>query len=597
METVKYIPQQFLERLCNEEQTQFETELKAVVYSHIPISERFGATDLDSLVSLQSEALQERVIKTKALLSELNVEIASLEKMVDPQYRKKLEQELEASRRRLRSHTRQKPKEVIAPRQNEEAKEIRSRAMKTIRAERRKLKLLEEQSAALTEEVAANKQCMRLLKNVEQEVANLALEFEEFRKKREEPLQDLGIKFSDVANLFTNVEPLKLAQKPLLSRAREIRALLDPSMEDSVAAQIAEKNSRITELQQQLRGPEKEYEDYCQSLAQWEKQRTIILGNKSTPDTHNYIRSCLLYLNNQLREDLEAKRLEREQLVDRIWEAKTQILDLYRQCYQPVSEFIGRYKDTQEIYEVSFTVRFRVEGLVTKTWEFINHGVRGTFYGSAEGRRTIEQLVSSRDVGSKEGIKDLQRSLVDSFEHDRRDGENGKQRAIARQIKDGDVTNFYDYLFGLDYLIPSYEIRMVGKSLAELSPGERGALLLIFYLLIDRSDTPLIIDQPEENLDNQSVYQVLVKFIRDAKRRRQVIIATHNSNIAVCCDAEQVIYTVIDKPASYRTTYLSGAIENPAINAKLVDVLESTMPAFQLRDSKYTITRLSKERC
>jgi predicted ATPase len=56
----------------------------------------------------------------------------------------------------------------------------------------------------------------------------------------------------------------------------------------------------------------------------------------------------------------------------------------------------------------------------------------------------------------------------------------------------------------------------------ELSPGERGTLLLIFDLLIDRRDVPLIIDQPEDNLDNQTVYDMLVACLREARRRRQV---------------------------------------------------------------------------
>ena len=81
----------------------------------------------------------------------------------------------------------------------------------------------------------------------------------------------------------------------------------------------------------------------------------------------------------------------------------------------------------------------------------------------------------------------------------------------------------------------------------QLSPGEKGALLLVFYLLIDTDDTPLVIDQPEDNLDNQSVFKVLTHFIRFAKTRRQIIIVTHNPNLAVGADAEQIIFVKIVK--------------------------------------------------
>ncbi|MDQ7067548.1 MAG: hypothetical protein Q9M40_06025 [Sulfurimonas sp.] len=88
---------------------------------------------------------------------------------------------------------------------------------------------------------------------------------------------------------------------------------------------------------------------------------------------------------------------------------------------------------------------------------------------------------------------------------------------------------------------------MDGRGSEQLSPGERGALVIIFYLLIDKGDIPLIIDQPEDNLDNESVFEYLVPYIKQAKQNRQIIIVTHNPNIAVVSDAEQIIYTEIDK--------------------------------------------------
>jgi predicted ATPase len=123
--------------------------------------------------------------------------------------------------------------------------------------------------------------------------------------------------------------------------------------------------------------------------------------------------------------------------------------------------------------------------------------------------------------------------------------------------------------------------------LDELSPGEKGTLLLIFYLLIDKRDIPLIIDQPEENLDNQTVFDILVPCLREARKKRQVIVVTHNPNLAIVCDADQIIHSRIDKTDRNRVTYTSGAIENPTINRLTIDVLEGTRPAFDHRDSKY----------
>ena len=125
------------------------------------------------------------------------------------------------------------------------------------------------------------------------------------------------------------------------------------------------------------------------------------------------------------------------------------------------------------------------------------------------------------------------------------------------------------------------------KDLSILSPGEKGALLLVFYLLLDMDNSPLILDQPEDNLDNDSVANILVDFIKYAKKKRQIIIVTHNPNLAVVADAEQVIYVSIDKKDGCNFVVESGSIENPIINKHIVDVLEGAMPAFRKRDNKY----------
>ena len=117
--------------------------------------------------------------------------------------------------------------------------------------------------------------------------------------------------------------------------------------------------------------------------------------------------------------------------------------------------------------------------------------------------------------------------------------------------------------------------------------GEKGLLLLIFYLLIDKEECPLIIDQPEENLDNDTITKILVPCINEARARRQIIMATHNPNLAVVCDAEQIIYCEIDKANKNKVTYESGSLENENINRKVTDILEGTMKAFRIRDTRY----------
>lgn len=101
--------------------------------------------------------------------------------------------------------------------------------------------------------------------------------------------------------------------------------------------------------------------------------------------------------------------------------------------------------------------------------------------------------------------------------------------------------------------------------------------------------TPLIIDQPEDNLDNDSIFAVLARCIREAKKTRQVILVTHNPNLAVGADAEQIVYVRLDKVNGYHFSYESGAIEHPSTNGYIVKILEGSRPAFVQRRLKYQI--------
>ncbi|NJL86295.1 MAG: hypothetical protein HC886_10465 [Leptolyngbyaceae cyanobacterium SM1_1_3] len=109
----------------------------------------------------------------------------------------------------------------------------------------------------------------------------------------------------------------------------------------------------------------------------------------------------------------------------------------------------------------------------------------------------------------------------------------------------------------------------------------------MFYLLIDKDDRPLLIDQPEENLDNQSIYNLLVPAVREAKKRRQIFLVTHNPNLAIVCDADQIIHSSIDKNNGNRVIYQSGVVENPIFNRYALDILEGTQPAFDVRKDTY----------
>jgi ABC-type multidrug transport system ATPase subunit len=170
--------------------------------------------------------------------------------------------------------------------------------------------------------------------------------------------------------------------------------------------------------------------------------------------------------------------------------------------------------------------------------------------------------------------------------YDRRVGDAGTPLDCASEIlrKGTQLREVYNYLFGLSYLDAQYELRSDGRPITELSPGEKGTILLMFYLLVDRSGRPIALDQPDENLDSHTIHTLLRPAIRAAKANRQILVVTHSPNLAVVGDADQVIVASCDRT---RFQYTSGSIENPGIRDLVVRVLEGTWPAFSDRRRKY----------
>jgi predicted ATPase len=106
-------------------------------------------------------------------------------------------------------------------------------------------------------------------------------------------------------------------------------------------------------------------------------------------------------------------------------------------------------------------------------------------------------------------------------------------------------------------------------------------------MLSSESSNPLLIDQPEDNLDSEFIYSQLVPVIRMAKEYRQIIIVTHNPNIAVLGDAEQI---VVLKATSERSMVVArGSIDDPVMKRSACAVLEGAEAAFRRRAQVYNL--------
>lgn len=169
-------------------------------------------------------------------------------------------------------------------------------------------------------------------------------------------------------------------------------------------------------------------------------------------------------------------------------------------------------------------------------------------------------------------------------------------------VKNGEL-DFLRALYSSDsrekYLRVVSQIKYMNKLPEQLSVGQRGTLFLCLKLATNTFGTPFIFDQPEDDLDNNFIVNHLVPLLRKIKKYRQVILVTHNANVVVNSDSEQV---VVAANIGERLYYVSGSIENSfkdegtsdVLNCKgikqhICDILEGGLVAFKLREKRYDL--------
>jgi ABC-type lipoprotein export system ATPase subunit len=590
VERVRYIPQSYLETLCNELASEgggaFDLELRAVIFSHLPNAERLGKQSLDSLLDYLGEEALDRINALKGELSKTNREIASLEDNVSPEHKREVEKRHTARLKELSILKGNEPRAVPKPDADPATK-------KAVEEHQARIEALRKSVVELDATVEAARQERKLLlakiataEKVLQRIRNLEKSGRLIARESEEDLEALGLKWEDLVKLEVDTATLKTLHARLTTQEATAKEQLATENEKSSVSLLATAKDAITQLQNQLDAPTRRHQEYLTAHKEWADAVGRLESDSEDAD-------CVANLRMQLKRISEIPRqiavLEGERLATckAIYEQLTELEDRYRKLYHPVRDFIQKHKTLADSIKLSFDVRISEVDLVDNLSAWINKGRSGTFQGAEDGVARIKEIVKRNAFDTPEGLEAFLNEFMQALQNDLRQEKQRPMSTVSQLKNKGAVDAFYDFLFGLDYLKPRYALKMEDKEIFELSPGERGLLLLLFYLLVEKSDGPLIIDQPEENLDNETVHNILVPAIQLAKRRRQIIIVTHNPNLAVVADADQIIAASIDKQDFCRVSYVSGALENPELNKHVVRYLEGTLPAFMNRDHKY----------
>lgn len=584
---VKYMPQGYFETICNDLQKEenLRREIENVVFQYIDSSARLGASSFDELIKTKTEAVNTTISELKKQLFLLNESIITLEDKENPRYRAEIEAKISQKVSEIAALT--KPEEVAKPTTDDEKVkkvlaqiELLNEANTTIDKQIEELKTEQNQLAIDVEKIKA------FIENANNKVKGII----DFKEQNAEYILSLGIRIDEILQVTFNIDKLNEVLQGKKKRYDEINTIIqdDSSLETNLSYKRKQNDSKIKAYKAELDEPSKKYQEYLKKLAEFEEAKKKIEGDAATPNTLMWYKKELEYIDGQLGKDISDKYEERDNKTREIYQKKKEVIDIYLLIKNKIDATILANKDLLSSYDLKIDALFGIENsTINGILYYINQSVRGSFRGKSDGEALLSKIVHSKDLNNEDETINLCTEIINKLKED-----EGEKRFIGDQVSDR--LSFYNKLFSLDYLTYNYRIMQGDKDLSLLSPGEKGALLLVFYLLLDMDNSPLILDQPEDNLDNDSVANILVDFIKQAKQKRQIIMVTHNPNLAVVADAEQVIYVSIDKKDDCKVSVESGSIEEPIINEHIVKVLEGAMPAFRKRDNKYLDLSLKK---
>jgi ABC-type lipoprotein export system ATPase subunit len=582
-ELVRYIPQHYFEDLCNEhvsgKSNAFEKELRSVIFSHTSEDMRLGALDFDQLTEQQEQSLRNRLSEYRKELASTNASIVRIEEQLQPIELQKLTDLLLVKIKQIEEHGKLKPEEVapppevLDPEQKQAAEDLAATSQKIEAAKKRTQDIAAENTDLAKQQKA--------ITNIREQLRLLQRSFEQAQQSVSDDIKLIGLNWIDLAAV--DIKTGLLDEKSAVSTEKQAQL-------KSESERLSEDLKAHAEQQQgfaaKLNARQRQFEGYQRQLDDWSKKLADLTGAPTEPETKIGLETRIEQIKvlPLQRKELEAKRL---QLSGEIFESLDAQRKAREDLFQPVQDLIQKNTLIREDYRLQFqaTLAASVEAIADQLFALIKQ-TWGEFRGQDEALSTIRKLFDSHDLNSIEGALAFIAALHEKVSQAA--NSSGSEVGILNLVKKGQsTTSVYDLIFGMNFLEPRYSLLFQDTQIEQLSPGQRGALLLIFYLLVDEGKMPIILDQPEENLDNETVYRLLVPVLSEAKRRRQIIMVTHNPNLAVVCDAEQIIYAKFDRAANCTISYESGALENPSLNGVVVTVLEGTKPAFKNRSGKY----------
>jgi AAA15 family ATPase/GTPase len=568
-EGVRYLSQKFVERLCADDQigTELVAEIESVIFSYIDPTDTLNASSFSELRAVRTEGIKDEGDRLRADIIRLIREECSLRDAAH---------KLAEKKERIKALT--KERDGLAKQVPQAASPEEARIQKALQARRNEL-------TALQQEVAADKQKLQKIKDIRSRISGFKAQMSRFAAELELPLNETGIPEAE-------------------------RGLFRPAFPGDTEPPLTRRNATIEGV---VRTREGTAENPAGGTIRWLEQQIATLSAQATADKTRQdkiktLQTRISAINTEIKRiDGEIEKIEgadkerlkqasRERLAayGAYFDNRKQEQETLEELYAPVKARLNSDSAAEQEQDLEFSIRWEAD-----VPQWLERGSAlfdqrktipyGTMQGLTEAAHKI--LKPAWTSGDPEQIKSAHEKFLAEF----------RQRELphALYLRSGvTLEDMLQWFYEVDHIRLSYGLKYNGVELEKLSPGTKGIVLLILYLGIDVDDTrPLIVDQPDENLDNESIYELLTTYFKSAKNRRQIVLITHNPNLVVNGDSEQIIIATAERRADGLPyiTYNAGALENTApdgsgIREQVCRILEGGSDAFRKRERRYSLS-------
>ncbi|WP_336715029.1 TrlF family AAA-like ATPase [Chryseobacterium mucoviscidosis] len=318
---------------------------------------------------------------------------------------------------------------------------------------------------------------------------------------------------------------------------------------------------------------------------------------RKNAEVEKNIKSLELSIEEDKKNLLAISRLNKEieTYKNELFKEKNKLFTLYIKSFKEYRDIIKNLKKRVEILEKDGLI---INGRVKFNFPKFRNDMLDISHGTYKSYNNWQIFNSNLSALDKYDTKSFISDLKNIFENIA----DGEYILLSKISKQHAIKNLlYDYFF--DY----WEIEYKGDKLGKMSTGKASFVILMLIVGLSKLKTPILIDQPEDNLDNRSVSQDLVEYLKNKKKERQIILVTHNPNIVVNADAENIIVANqkgqndIESTSDYIFDYVNGALEDSfpkdinntdllksmGIREHIAEIVEGGKEAFKKREEKY----------